>query len=267
LLVAGGLTPLEAITAATGNAARALKVDNERGTIAVGKLADLVLIEGAPHRDINDLERIRAVFLGGRELDRERLAREIATTTMTPLPAVKAEERIDDFETPGETWSGRSLLDTLWLNSTDSGVDASQILFGRILRSEASGARNYALAALCRMAEKERPYARVSVPLSRGAVEPVDARAFKGVQFDARGEGEYRLLIPVYGQRRGDPFQAKFNAGGEWRTIRLDFSALRPEFNARQQWTGADLLLLSFELARKAGETSWLELDNLRFYR
>jgi Imidazolonepropionase and related amidohydrolases len=37
LLVAGGLTALEAITAATGNAARAIKVDAERGTITAGK--------------------------------------------------------------------------------------------------------------------------------------------------------------------------------------------------------------------------------------
>src|SRR6185295_14818123 len=68
LLVAGGLKPLEAITAATGNSAKAIKVDAERGTIAPGKLADLVLIEGAPHKNIADIERVRRVFLGGREI-------------------------------------------------------------------------------------------------------------------------------------------------------------------------------------------------------
>src|SRR5205814_8487106 len=113
LLVAGGLTPMEAITAGTSNAARALKVDNERGTIAPGKLADLVLIEGEPHKNIQDIEKIKRVFLGGRELDREKLAREIAAPGITPLPAIKAQELIDDFEST----SGRSSIDTLWVNS------------------------------------------------------------------------------------------------------------------------------------------------------
>ena len=57
LLVAGGMTPLEAITAATSVSARALRVNQERGTIAPGKLADLVLIDGHPHESIEDIEK------------------------------------------------------------------------------------------------------------------------------------------------------------------------------------------------------------------
>lgn len=44
LLVKGGLSPLEAIAAATGNSARALRVMKDRGTIAPGKVADLLLV-------------------------------------------------------------------------------------------------------------------------------------------------------------------------------------------------------------------------------
>src|SRR5262245_7542166 len=98
LLVAGGLTPIEAITAATGAAARAIKVDGDRGTIAPGKIADLVLVEGEPHKDIRDIEKVKRVFLGGREIDRGKLAREIAEPGLTPLPAVRARELLDDFE-------------------------------------------------------------------------------------------------------------------------------------------------------------------------
>lgn len=52
------------------------------------------------------------------------MARDIASASLTPIPAVKAQEQVDDFESA----NGRSRLDTLWVNSTDSGVDASKIL-------------------------------------------------------------------------------------------------------------------------------------------
>jgi imidazolonepropionase-like amidohydrolase len=259
LLVEGGLTPLEAITAATGASARALHVDDERGTIAVGKLADLILIAGEPHKQIGDIEKISRVFLGGKEIDRDKLAREIAAKEITPLPAIKAAAKIDDFE------NDRSSLDTLRVNSTDAGVDPSKILFARELREVRRN--DHALSVMARMSEKDRPFARVSVPLSRGAIEPVDARTFRGVQFDARGDGDYRLIIPTRKIRDNNFFQAPFVATGKWQRITIEFSALRQVSGESAKWTGDDLLMLSFEIARKAGESGWLELDNIRFYK
>jgi imidazolonepropionase-like amidohydrolase len=263
LLVAGGLTPLEAITAATGASSRAIKVDGERGTIAAGKLADLVLVEGAPHQNIGDIEKIKRVFLGGREIDREKLAREIASPTMTPIPAIKAQELIDDFE--GQMAAAAlSRLDTRWVNSTDSGVDATKMLYGRIAREPG----NYALSVTARMSVKERPYARITVPLSRGAIEPVDAREFRGVRFDVRGDGDYRLLVPTYNVRDHAHFYAPFKAAPHWQTLSIEFSSLKRDGERLPaKWTGDDLLMLSFDIARMASAFAWLEIDNLRFYR
>jgi imidazolonepropionase-like amidohydrolase len=67
-LVREGLTPLEAIHAATGMAARALRRE-DRGAIAAGRLADLVLVGGDPLADITllqDMARIDLVLQGGR---------------------------------------------------------------------------------------------------------------------------------------------------------------------------------------------------------
>ncbi len=256
LLVAGGLTPLGAITAATGAAARAIKVDGERGTIAPGKFADLVLINGEPHNNINDIERISRVFLGGRELDREKLAREIAEPGMTPLPAKKAQELIDDFESA----NGRSSIDTLWVNSTDSGVTSTKMLFGRITRKPG----DHALSVTAQMSDRERPFGRINVPLSPGAIEPVDAREFRGVRFDARGDGDYLLSVSVY---NASNFQAPFKASPRWRTIRVAFSSFKQPQAQSGPWTADNLRMLSFEIARNAGEFGWLEIDNLRFYR
>jgi len=65
LLVGAGLAPTDAIRAATGNAARILGRD-DLGVIAPGKIADLVIVDGDPTRDIRDTCRIRWVFKAGR---------------------------------------------------------------------------------------------------------------------------------------------------------------------------------------------------------
>lgn len=68
-LVREGMTPLEAIHAATGVAARALHRQDTLGALAPGKLADLVLVDGDPLADIRllqDMDRILLVLQGGR---------------------------------------------------------------------------------------------------------------------------------------------------------------------------------------------------------
>lgn len=63
--VEAGLTPLAAIEAMTGVAARACGVDSEVGTLEPGQAADLVIVDGDPTRDVTAVERPRAVYLDG----------------------------------------------------------------------------------------------------------------------------------------------------------------------------------------------------------
>ncbi|HYD26246.1 MAG TPA: amidohydrolase family protein [Brevundimonas sp.] len=65
LLVRAGLTPLEAIQAATVGAAAHLKIDGEAGRIAPGLPADLIAVSGDPLTDVTELERVRFVMKGG----------------------------------------------------------------------------------------------------------------------------------------------------------------------------------------------------------
>ena len=58
-------TPLAAITMATGEAARALRLDREIGTIEKGKRADLILVAGDPLADIRALRQVEMVFRDG----------------------------------------------------------------------------------------------------------------------------------------------------------------------------------------------------------
>ena len=62
----GRLSPLEAITAATGTNARALGLEHQIGTVAPGRQADLLIVEGDPATDITALERPWRVMQGGR---------------------------------------------------------------------------------------------------------------------------------------------------------------------------------------------------------
>jgi imidazolonepropionase-like amidohydrolase len=65
LLVKAGLTPQQALTAATTNGAALLRKDRELGAIAPGYLADLVAIEGDPFRDIGVIKNVRWVMKDG----------------------------------------------------------------------------------------------------------------------------------------------------------------------------------------------------------
>jgi imidazolonepropionase-like amidohydrolase len=78
LLVEAGLTPLEALQTATVNPARVLGMADSLGTIEVGKLADLVLLDANPLADIANTRRIRAVVADGRLYRRADLDRLLA---------------------------------------------------------------------------------------------------------------------------------------------------------------------------------------------
>ena len=77
-LVKAGFTPREALRAATLDAARFLGREKELGTIQKGKLADLVLLDANPLKDIGYTRKINAVIVGGRLLDRKTLDASLA---------------------------------------------------------------------------------------------------------------------------------------------------------------------------------------------
>ena len=65
LLVESGLTPMEAIVAGTMENARYFHIADRLGSVEAGKLADLVLVEGDPSKNISDMRRIKRVMLNG----------------------------------------------------------------------------------------------------------------------------------------------------------------------------------------------------------
>lgn len=69
LYARAGIAPAEVLRMATLTSAQVMGVDHQRGTIAAGKLADLVLIDGDPTRDIAQVRRVDLVLKGGTMYD------------------------------------------------------------------------------------------------------------------------------------------------------------------------------------------------------
>jgi imidazolonepropionase-like amidohydrolase len=77
-MVAYGMAPIEAIQAATRNAAQALGRERDVGAIAVGRYGDLVAVSGDPLRDVSLLARVDAVIKGGKIVTKAGSAASIA---------------------------------------------------------------------------------------------------------------------------------------------------------------------------------------------
>lgn len=87
-LARAGLSPYEALTTATVNAAACLRLTDEIGTVETGKRADLLLVDGNPLADLRTVERPHGVMVRGRWLDRAACDR--------MLTAVLRRDRIRD---------------------------------------------------------------------------------------------------------------------------------------------------------------------------
>jgi hypothetical protein len=238
LMVTAGFSPAEALAVGTSGSARLMGIA-DRGTIEEGKFADLVLCGGRPDERIQDIYRIERVWLGGTEQSREP----VMNTGVTPLKKVEVAEVLDDFESE----DGRSRISTLWLNRTDFSHDHSQMIYQRIGR-ETGG---HALRVSSVMSDKEKPVAAMVLPLSKGGVLPANMAGYRFLEFEARGEGDYRFELERPGM---DARMSPFSATPKWSKVKIGLA-------------DDAAMALVFIIERAAGEKAWLEIDNLRLVR
>jgi imidazolonepropionase-like amidohydrolase len=256
LLVQAGLPPSAALIAATSNSAIAMGELADRGTIAVGKRADLVLIKGKPWDNIADVEKTDRVFVDGNLVFGPGAP---PPNPDVPMPAVKVGKLIDSFERQ----DGRSDLNTLIVTNPDRGLDRSLEIIQIVPRGE----NDHALMMTAKMAIKENATVSVVIPLTKGSVAPADLHLYQGIKFDLRGDGGYQVAL---NSLKG-PWIAPVTGVESWRTIEVPFTSLRHGADAEGQmddakWNGDDLTEIEITDHRRAGAKTWLEIDNVSFY-
>lgn len=211
LLVEAGLTPTAALAAATAVPARVFALA-DRGRIAPGLVADLVLVAGDPTVDIRASRAIVAVWKRGRELQRHpaaAAARELSPRLDLGLLA--------DFEAADQlarTGAG-------WVPSTDERLGGhSQV---RIGRQEGGALGSRGALAIDGEIRPGFPFPWAGAMLFPGPqpMAPVDASAARELRFWARGDaGSYRLLLFSANLQRV-PAEQGFAVTGEWQEVVL----------------------------------------------
>ncbi len=260
LLVQAGLTPAEALQAGTATSAAAMGMQDDRGRVAKGQRADLLLVDGKPWENIQDIKKLSRIWLDGRLVLGPGVQLPASNARPYPPPGVVG-PLVDDFERADE----RTALDTLRTDDNDGGNDRTWQLTRVVVRDPGG----HALRTMARMSSKDRAYAAVVLPLSRGSVKPVDLRGYRGVRFDIRGEdGSHALMLKGL---EGGRWKTAISVQPQWQQVSVDFSQLeyapyRAVEGEDRPWRGDDATDLQFIVEGDGAKMPWFELDNVRFY-
>jgi imidazolonepropionase-like amidohydrolase len=255
LLVHAGLTPTQALIAGTATSARVMGLDEDRGTIAPGQRADIILVNGRPWETISDVRKIDRVLIDGRLVSGQGATPLPAANRDSYLPAATITPLIDDFERA----DGRTALDTLRLEAPDRGRDRTLEISQIVPRGS-----GHALQVAARMAIKDDAYAGVAFPLTRGSVRPADLTSYRGLTFALKGAGRYQV------QFRGiaGSWSTEVEVGDDWQVKQIAFADLKPDATRRlggAPWSGRNILEVEIGASRKPGTSASFELDDVRF--
>lgn len=224
LLVRAGLTPAQALAAATSVPARRFGLA-DRGRIAKGLRADLLLVEGDPTQEIRNTRRIAGVWKNGYAIDRPRFDTQAGPARGEALPAASV---IDDFEGDAAA-AATGLLPAKfgagWVQTTDQMAGGASTV--NLKRANGALAVSGEVKTGFAFPWAGAMYFPASVPM-----QPADLAARKELSFKVRGDGRtYSAMLFSGAQLQSMPSIKPFVAGPEWTQIRISLS----EFN------GADL--------------------------
>lgn len=215
LLVEAGLTPSQALAGATSLPARRFGL-GDRGRVAAGLRADLVLVEGDPTATVADTRRIVAVWHGGVRFDRDAYrarAAEAARPGGARLPGDGA-GLLSDFKDGSPTARfGRG-----WEASTEGAAEGGSTVKLAVVDGGAT-TRRKALVVAGEVAGGTPRWAGVLFLPARRPDSPADLSSTAGLSFFARGDGnEYAVM--VFTKKRGRvPLARHFRAGATFAPV------------------------------------------------
>ena len=259
LLVRAGLTPVEALHAATSAPAAAFHLD-DRGQIVAGKRADLVLVDGDPTSDIQRTRNIVAVWKAGHPIDREAWKASAAKQTEAQTkaktlaaPAGSESGWISDFEQEG---APQAKFGAGWMVSTDQMAGGKSVAKLEIVPGGAEGSKSALRVAGEVTAAFAYPWSGAMFSPGSAPMSPANLSARKAIQFWSKGDGQtYQVM--VFSQRLGyRPLTQNFVAGPQWKQLTLTFASFG-------DLDGSDIMAIVWCAGPKTG-TFAFELDNVR---
>ncbi len=258
LLVRAGMTPLEALAAATAVPAARFKLP-DRGGIARGKRADLLLVHGDPTTDIRATRRIARIWKQGVPVDRGAYIAEIESAKAAsesagrqPEPRGSESGLVSDFEDGKPS----AQFGSGWSVSTDSIAGGKSVGDLEVV----AGGANQSRGSLSITGEI-RPgaaYAWSGAMFSPGdgPMAPANLSSKKEISFWAKGDGkEYRVMLFATSQGYMPAIQS-FVTGPEWKQFTFPISS----FNGMD---GSDLNGIFFGGGPEPGSFSF-QIDEVR---
>ncbi|MEA2601572.1 MAG: hypothetical protein QOF89_2564 [Acidobacteriota bacterium] len=219
LLVQAGLSPAEALAAATSVPAKTFGL-KDRGRIAPGLRADLVLVKGDPTKDITASRDIQKVWKIGQEVPRPQAPHE-ASAAAAPAQ-IPATGEISDFE--DGTLAAR--FGSGWQESTDKLAGGVSVVQKEVVAGGAAGTgKSLAISGEVK-AGFAYPWSGMIFFPAPTPMAPVDLSKFSGVSFWTKGDGRtYQLMF--FATRLGRmPAQKSFTAGPDWQQVTVPFAEL-----------------------------------------
>lgn len=242
-LTQAGLTPAEALAAATSAPAKAFRLP-ARGRIAKGYKADLLLVDGDPGADIGATLRIVEIWKDGvpasglREAQRGKVAQELRGVPALALPA---DGRISLFTQEklaspfGYGWmpsndgvmGGKSTVSLKLMDGGDAGAAALQV--------NASVAPGFAF-----------PFAGLAFMPGAQPMQAANLSGAKVLRFRVRGDGQ-RYSVAVMSKAGSIPASVAFTADAEWREVSMPLEGFKGV-------DAAAVTMISFNAGPKAGD-------------
>jgi len=215
LLVEAGLTPTEALIGATSAAARVFHL-GDRGTIAPGQRADLLLVNGDPTGDIKATRDIAGVWKDGVAADRASYRAALEKASDSGL--------VSDFEQE----KPESRFGTGWIVWTDASMGGKSTATLKIASGGAHGSSGCLDISgdVVSSGLKTLWSGAMFVP-GKARMDPVDLSGKKSLSFWAKGEGR-SYTVMIFAQSFGyEPVGQSFTAGPQWQQFTFPLASFK----------------------------------------
>jgi imidazolonepropionase-like amidohydrolase len=220
LLAEAGLTPAQALAAATSAPAKAFGLA-DRGRIAPGLRADLLLVEGDPGQDLAATRAIVTVWKNGRPVDRRVVAAE------TPVLMAGAISHFDNERIDSRLGSG-------WIETSDRMAGGnSDAKIARIGGGAGGTAGALQVTGTVRAGSEQR-WAGAFLNPGDQMMQALDGSGLRELSFHIRGDGRPVAVLLFTGAQGSRPQVRMVDTASEWRAVRLPLA----------EFAGADLARL-----------------------